>query len=113
MIPFKPVIEPPHPGAFLTEHPADIIRSGKSPSVPLITGINTDDGALRAAGIFGNPHLVDELDQDFHRVAPISLLYDKTAHNVDFVSDKIREFYFGDRTIDFSTVQEVVDVSFI
>lgn len=50
MIPFKPVIEPRVEGAFLTEHPADIIKSGKSAQIPWVTGINTEDGALRAAG---------------------------------------------------------------
>lgn len=50
MIPFKPVIEPNLEGAFLTEHPTDIIKSGKASDVPWITGLNTEDGVLRAAG---------------------------------------------------------------
>lgn len=50
MIPFKPVIEAKVEGAFLTEHPADIIKAGKAAAVPWVTGINTEDGALRAAG---------------------------------------------------------------
>lgn len=50
MIPFKPVIEPDLEGAFLTEHPVDIIKTGRAANVPWILGVNTDDGALRVAG---------------------------------------------------------------
>lgn len=50
MIPFKPTIEPKVEGAFLTEHPIEIVKSGKSAPIPLIVGITTEDGALRGAG---------------------------------------------------------------
>lgn len=50
MIPFKPVVEHKHDGAFLTEHPIDTIKKGKQANVPLVVGLNTEDGALRAAG---------------------------------------------------------------
>lgn len=50
MIPFKPTIEPIHENAFLSEHPADTIRSGKGLNAPWMTGLNKDDGALRSAG---------------------------------------------------------------
>lgn len=50
MIPFKPVIEPKVENAFITEHPTVIIKSGKCAKVPWITGMNTEEGVLRAAG---------------------------------------------------------------
>lgn len=50
MIPFRPVVEPNLDGAFLAEDPEEIIKSGKVAQVPWITGINTEDGTLRAAG---------------------------------------------------------------
>lgn len=50
MIPFRPVIEPCSADAFLSQDPEDLIKSGKAAQVPWITGINTEDGTLRAAG---------------------------------------------------------------
>lgn len=50
MIPFKPTVEHPHPGAFLPAHPFEIIKSGNATKVPWMTGVNTEDGALRATG---------------------------------------------------------------
>lgn len=52
MIPFKPVIEPNLPEAFLTEHPKDIIQAGNVANVPWMNGLNKDEGALRVAGEF-------------------------------------------------------------
>ncbi|KAF2899651.1 hypothetical protein ILUMI_06511 [Ignelater luminosus] len=46
LIPFKPVIEPNIKGAFLTEHPIDIIKSGKAANIPFLLGLNSEDGAF-------------------------------------------------------------------
>lgn len=129
MIPFKPVVEKKHKGAFLTEDPIDIIRAGKVAPVPWIIGINTEDGAIRAAGnslafytmplkyvfsikgIFGDPHFIGELDKQFNRLVPISLEYDKTSNQIDYVTEEIRKFYFGNETITNRSAAKVVDVS--
>lgn len=50
MIPFKPTIESEVEGAFLTKSPTEIVKSGQSADVPLMVGITSQDGALRAAG---------------------------------------------------------------
>ncbi|XP_068903336.1 juvenile hormone esterase-like [Tenebrio molitor] len=110
MIPFKPVIEPDLEGAFLVEHPIDSFRSGRFAQVPWIVGLNTEDGALRAAGIFGNPHLIGELDEKFEQVVPISLLYDETSPQSELVTSQIKNFYFGGGTIDNSSRGDVVDM---
>lgn len=54
--------------------------------------------------------MIDELNDDFERTVPISLLYDDTSNEIEYVTKKIREFYFGDRKIDNSTRKEVIDV---
>lgn len=110
MIPFKPTIESNHEGAFLIEHPAETIKSGKV-NIPLLVGLTTDDGALRAAGLFGNPHLIEEINNDFERTIPISLMYDKTAQNVDEVTKKIKKFYFKNKKITRDYLKDVVNVS--
>ncbi|XP_050306615.1 venom carboxylesterase-6 [Anthonomus grandis grandis] len=110
MIPFKPRIEPKGAGAFLTDHPINIIKSGKSAPVPLILGITSEDGALRAAGILNNNSLLEELNKNFKTLAPISLIYDKTAPNVDAVTSRIRKFYFGNDKIDWSKKTQLIDM---
>lgn len=50
MIPFRPVIEPKHPGAFLIEDPLISVREGRLLDIPWLTGITSDEGALKVAG---------------------------------------------------------------
>ncbi|KAF5288891.1 hypothetical protein FQA39_LY03770 [Lamprigera yunnana] len=107
MIPFRPVIEPDLPGAFLTEHPSQIIRLGKSAKVPWMTGITTEDGTLRAAAVYGNPHLVNDLDKNFNKLAPITLIYKDDS---DCLSNEIRKFYFEENKIDNTTRYNAIDM---
>ncbi|KAF2902653.1 hypothetical protein ILUMI_03538 [Ignelater luminosus] len=108
-MPFRPVVEPNIEGAFITEHPIDIIRSGKSAKVPFITGINTEDGAIRSAGLYNNYSLIEELNRDFDRLAPMVFLYDNNPKK-DEITKKIRKFYFGSKDIDNSTKTELTNL---
>lgn len=50
MIPFKPVIEPDHPGAFLAENPIISIHKGNIADIPWMTGVTSEEGTLKVAG---------------------------------------------------------------
>ncbi|XP_012522381.1 venom carboxylesterase-6 isoform X2 [Monomorium pharaonis] len=107
MIPFRPVIEPEHEGAFLTEDPLVSVREGRLLDVPWMTGITSDEGSLKVPNIYGRDNNVKELDKNFKKIAPISLLYlDRfNITNEDFlneISDTIRDFYFGHDSIDYT-----------
>lgn len=52
MIPFRPVIEPIHPGAFMTEDPAHASRLGHLSDIPWMTGVTSEEGAIVAPGIY-------------------------------------------------------------
>ena len=41
-----PVIEKPEYGNFITKQPIDILKSGNFNKVPIISGVNKDDGLL-------------------------------------------------------------------
>lgn len=119
MIPFKPVIEPKHVGALLTEDPLISVRQGRLADIPWMTGITSEEGTLKVAGIYGrdqNEH-VKKLNNDFHNVAPLSLFYEerydlRDTQFRDEMSTNIREFYFGNKDIDQSeeTRFKVIDM---
>ncbi|KAG7212180.1 hypothetical protein KM043_012520 [Ampulex compressa] len=114
MIPFRPVIEPDHPGAFLKEDPMISSKHGRLADVPWLTGYTSHEGALRAPGLYGrqNGKLVKQLDEEFMNIAPMSLMYDDTCPEPirSEVTKKIKEFYFGNRAIDDSTRFDVIDM---
>lgn len=51
MIPFPPVVEPEHPGAFITKHPREG-HDENSLNIPLMTGLTFDEGAMKSARKF-------------------------------------------------------------
>jgi hypothetical protein len=50
MIPFRPVIEPDHPGAFLAEDPIISVHKGDMADIPWMTGVTSEEGTLKVAG---------------------------------------------------------------
>nr|WAJ59855.1 carboxylesterase [Apis mellifera] len=114
MIPFRPVIEPVHPGAFLTEDPAISSKNGRMLDIPWMTGITSQEGSLVAPALYGrnNGALIKKLNKDFSNIAPITLLYEDTCSKdkQKRMTSEIRKFYFGDGPIDTSTRFKVIDM---
>lgn len=46
---FTPVVEPKLPGAFITEHPRDVMPTNAA-KIPFLTGLNYDEGLIKSAG---------------------------------------------------------------
>lgn len=114
MIPFRPVIEPEHPGAFITEDPFVATKAGHLVDIPWMTGVTSEEGSLKAPSIYSpsNTDLLKRINDDFSNVAPVTLLYGETCpdHLKDKISNSIKEFYFGNNPIDNSTRFSVIDM---
>ncbi|XP_063991352.1 uncharacterized protein LOC135169896 [Diachasmimorpha longicaudata] len=113
MIPFKPVVEPNYPGAFLTEDPVKILDNGNLTDIPWMTGFTSHEGAIRVAFLYGQDdkyHSIEKLSKNYMELAPLTLMYeDVCPKNIrPKVTAKIREFYLGDREIDESTRMNVL-----
>lgn len=63
-------------------------------------------------GIFANNYLLGDLNDEFDRLVPISLLYDKTSNDVDATTRKIKQFYFNNEPLDETSQSKVIDVRF-
>lgn len=50
MIPFRPIVEPHHPGAFLIEDPEVALKTGRLADVPWMTGITSHEGSIKVPG---------------------------------------------------------------
>ncbi|XP_011297876.1 uncharacterized protein [Fopius arisanus] len=113
IMPFRPVAEPTHSGAFLTVEPSEMEHMKSGSDVPWMVGTNSDEGIFRVASIYGhrNSGLVEELNAKFNEYAPITLgfadncpkpLYKKMAK-------LLRNFYLGDenKKIDHNTKLDV------
>ncbi|XP_071875787.1 carboxylic ester hydrolase [Bombus fervidus] len=114
VIAFRPVIEPVHPGAFLTEDPVGMSKNGRISDIPWMTGIMSEEGSLVVPGFYGrnNGELIKKLNKYFLDFAPITLVIDETCRKDEQkrVSAKIRKFYFDQAAIDNSTRFQLINM---
>lgn len=110
MIPFVPVVEPDHPEAFITKHPREEFDP-HGLSLPWLSGVTMDEGALKTASLINLPELTESLNANWDRALPISLNYDH--HSVDRqkeITAAISEFYFANRKLVPETNQNLTNL---
>jgi len=97
-VPFAPVVEKwlPNDKAVVPDTPQKLIAQGKGSHIPLLTGFNSLNGLnLAVANILTTPKRLNQLDQDWNKLAPLIFHYSQTAVNPSNVSEQVREYYFG------------------
>ncbi|KAH8380143.1 hypothetical protein KR009_009183 [Drosophila setifemur] len=103
---FGPVVEPlDAPDAFLTQHPSEVIKSGKFSPIPWAVTYTTEDGGYNAALLLERSNttgdtLIEKLNDRWFDWAPYLLFYRdsmETIKDMDDFSRSIRQKYLGDR----------------
>nr|XP_024218966.1 esterase FE4 [Halyomorpha halys]XP_024218967.1 esterase FE4 [Halyomorpha halys] len=89
------VLEPEGYGAFLTGP----VSKWQHQPVPMIIGQTAGEGLLRTHYIVQNNTDFNWLNDNFDRLAPVSLWYSASASNPDEVTRKVRRYYFPDGQI--------------
>ena len=112
MIPFPPVVEHPHPGAFITRHPRDEVAP-HGLSLPWIVGLTSDEGSMKSAVFAATPELMADLTANWDKAWPVMLYYDHLpASRQEEITKAITTFYFGgQRQVTERTVQNFTNVS--
>ncbi|CAG7830066.1 unnamed protein product, partial [Allacma fusca] len=122
-VPFPPTVEvlttttgfvQPQGITFLPEHPYTMIKQGRFQRVPMLTGVNKDEGLLfHAETILMNEKALGELNTEFNKWIPISLMYEDILPHVgqrDHVSQQIKSFYFGNKMIGADTRENLTNM---
>ena len=133
--PFTVVVEPRSvPDAFLLENPwkQDVVNG-----VPWFTGINSDEGCLRAAseyrysqwsymcfiavtfrlfcfhlGFLRSPELLDDLNRNYDRFLPVAFYYGDWVGSAyaSTITASIKQFYFGNEDFSANDISKLVRV---
>ncbi|CAL8090401.1 unnamed protein product [Orchesella dallaii] len=91
---FVPTIETVHDkNTFLPEEPLESLLSGRVNKVPLIVGVNKEEGLLSSSIITANKTKLKQANDEWNFFAAKILGYDLDKTDI---SDKIRHYYFGD-----------------
>ncbi|KAG5672659.1 hypothetical protein PVAND_002771 [Polypedilum vanderplanki] len=110
MVPFPPVIEHEHEGAFLTENPRFKFDMHGN-DVPLMTGVTSEEGVLKTGALIYNKDLTADLLKNWERALPISLYYDHhNQQKQDEITKKIDEFYFNNQKLTLDTQKNFTDL---
>ncbi|KAF2887003.1 hypothetical protein ILUMI_19169, partial [Ignelater luminosus] len=59
--------------------------------------------------LYNNSHLIEELDRDFDRLAPIIFMYEDNPKKAE-ISKKLKNYYFGNKNIDDSTKTKLTNL---
>ncbi|KAF5307861.1 hypothetical protein FQR65_LT06593 [Abscondita terminalis] len=105
---FRPVIEDNIKGAYLIEKPEVTAKLGKVANVPIILSITSEDGFIRSGHIY-NSSMEQEFNDNFVNIAPYAILYFEN-NNQQQISNSIKKFYFKNKRIDRTTVNELTNV---
>ncbi|KAL1455882.1 hypothetical protein WDU94_000647 [Cyamophila willieti] len=110
MVNFAPVIEPDHAGAFITQHP----YLYKTSPVPLIIGVNKDEGALFTARMCADDNaFLNQLNDRWDRYLPMTVLPNNIVdkeHTETQVSDTISKYYLGGNRVDVDQLHNLTDM---
>ncbi|KAH8358592.1 hypothetical protein KR093_001220, partial [Drosophila rubida] len=122
---FGPVVECEDAAdAFLTQHPQEIISSGKFAEIPWLISYTTEDGGFNAAMLLekqsNGKELIEDLNQRWMELAPDFLFYRQKMESMEEVnnySNKLKEMYLGNRSFSMDSYWDVqrmfTDILFI
>ncbi|XP_004535155.2 venom carboxylesterase-6 [Ceratitis capitata] len=93
MVPYQPVVEVPHEGAFLTTLPRNVdVPHGFQ--LPIMIGATSEEGLLKTAPLLNVPLLLDDYIDKFEQILPIQLQYDHHPKEVVAqITRDIEKFY--------------------
>lgn len=110
MVPFPPVVEHEHEGAFITVNPR-FVSDMHGNDVPLLTGVTSEEGVLKTGALIYNQDLTADLLKNWERALPISLYYDHHSYQKqEEITKKIDEFYFNNQKLTIDTQKNLTDL---
>ncbi|KAF2904245.1 hypothetical protein ILUMI_01926 [Ignelater luminosus] len=107
LAPFSPVVEDELPGAFITDHPHKLLKSGNITDVPWIITGTTEEGIY---GIKGLNYQYDDLNKHWNTLLPYVLDYIHTVAESDkaSVAQKIKKFYLDGNEVTEDNIQSFI-----
>ncbi|XP_075216882.1 esterase E4-like isoform X2 [Lycorma delicatula] len=111
MVVFGPVVEPDLGNGeerFLTDKPANIIKSKQFTHVPVVTGITEYEFISWSQYVLNNETLSKHLIENFDSLAPSLFDYDdKNKEEAQKITNTFKKFYLGNKPISKDSVHEL------
>ncbi|XP_012256166.2 esterase E4 [Athalia rosae] len=107
--PLRAVVEGTVEGAFLVDHPENIVENGNQANVSMMIGTTRDDGAAITSPMMFGPLTLSQIDEDYRTAFPAIFVYEQYFSDQvkNETSDAIKNRYFGNRPINVYSVSEL------
>ncbi|KAJ8961983.1 hypothetical protein NQ314_005765 [Rhamnusium bicolor] len=110
--PFGVVVDAWANDPLLPDHPYQLLKKKLVYDVPWIASHVNSEGLYPAAEFYSNDDYLKDIDKRWNKILPHLLHYNETVENknLNTVSKKIREYYFGNKSVNKETFDNLVQV---
>ncbi|XP_063227940.1 acetylcholinesterase-like [Bacillus rossius redtenbacheri] len=108
---FTPTEEINSSDPFFPDHPLKLLEQGKFAKVPFITGVTSAEGRIAFHGADMHPLTMSEISENLELVLPWDLAPELGTERSKEIADKLRQFYFGDRSVSEDSVEQFVQMA--
>ena len=90
--------------SFFAKHPRDVLKTGQFSKVPIMIGVNKDEGVLHSATLLQNPEKFEYFKSNWEVCAGVSFLDEFFINgpidkNIKTKAQKVKEFYFANNEL--------------
>ncbi|KAF5281268.1 hypothetical protein FQA39_LY05154 [Lamprigera yunnana] len=98
-----------NPSPYLIEDPYVLLQNGRAHDVPLILGVVSNEGAVRASPLLRPEHIRTKLNANFSEIGPelFAISLSVPQSKIKTVWSKIEDFYLGQNSVDVTHPQSV------
>ncbi|KAF5281269.1 hypothetical protein FQA39_LY05155 [Lamprigera yunnana] len=98
-----------NPSPYLIEDPYVLLQNGRAHDVPLILGVVSNEGDVRASPLLRPEHIRTKLNANFSEIGPevLAIGLSLPQSEIKTVWSKIEDFYLGQNYVDVTHLQSV------
>ena len=111
MDPWNAVVDSYLENPFLPETPSSIAKKGKHNDVPIVIGVNSEEGIFSAARYIKDPLLFSEINLFWDIYGPLHIFDAETpTDKMQEIAQRVRNFYLGEEEASEENIHKVIDM---
>ena len=96
---------------FLPNEPDILVNIGEYAKIPMIIGVNSEEGIFSAADYIKHPSKFSDINDNWDYTGPMIIFDIENPTPIDQArANIVKEFYLGDKNASMETIHEVIDL---
>ena len=107
-VPWNAVVDSEREESFLPDTPPNLVRAGQQSDVPLIVGVNSEEGIYSAGRYILDPQQFREINENWDRAGPMQIFDSPDpSPQQSAAAQTVKEFYLGGEPASMATIHQV------